>query len=868
MTSTTITDLIQTISNIFDQTSISNEFDSSFCQIIEEKFATKLNNEKLINFKRHFLFHFLKSSYKIIDPQFACSFLSTFDESIDKVFQNIIENFISTNYVEICNERTSIQNQNILILISVIFDNYFKLQYADSIDLIFEYIATIIEFENDLNTIVWAIICLEKSIEVKKNVEVSNQKLIPNLGRHSQNMEFCLLSQELRKRLIRCLNQWQTLDKFNISSDRYKVIFCAKWCVNNVLLSANQLEPIESVKFGGDQLSFRCDRWPLCTTQSSFSIESGTYFYEVVLSSNGLFCFGWCSHECKSFGLTKCVGDDLYSIGFGGMGRQSIRWNGRSTYQAGNSSLSNWKQGDVVGCFADFDQLNFVFYLNGYPISFQSKIEPKWNGPFHATITAGVHQQCQLNFGQRPFRYPPNTNFVILSENTNSTHSTFCLLKCEFDPISEMFWYKNFYTPKDDKKQNQFNEWIGDLEMLLLNDHSNISLITDRLKLLHDNNLDDFMLRLICAFINVGGTVMKNEIQIANLMSSFMDQLSLLGIDQVKPTMSNLLSLIYSYMYLSSQDVRIRRNLCLIISCIANTDYGENRQKIIIYNEVADFLCKILLSEQTRMKRMSNMEKSSQLFAIIAMESLAIDPIVWKRLKLRQPSINTILYSEALKCHQTYDLNNDQFELQISFCCKWFLDNILVGCVAPDTKIYEKKAKILANEMSVRNDHVWTGIRSETPLTSGTYFYEVIITTDGEMVHGWTRNESISNKCNYIIGYDGNRRWIVHGHRKIPVVDPNVKRWKSGDVIGCLLNIESGQFTFYYNGKKLETEIIEKNHSFVPYYAASTVSKHQQFRYNTGECRFKYPPDDIQFLTLKFVAESKMEKDTKMCHIL
>lgn len=74
---------------------------------------------------------------------------------------------------------------------------------------------------------------------------------------------------------------------------------------------------------------------------------------------------------------------------------------------------------------------------------------------------------------------------------------------------------------------------------------------------------------------------------------------------------------------------------------------------------------------------------------------------------------------------------------------------------------------------------------------------------------GWaTRSTSFKNYDGSGVGddadsiaFDGCRNVIWHNmnHYK-----HNLPRWNTGDVVGCLIDVDNKKFIFYLNGKKLE----------------------------------------------------------------
>ncbi|XP_050406916.2 ryanodine receptor [Patella vulgata] len=124
-------------------------------------------------------------------------------------------------------------------------------------------------------------------------------------------------------------------------------------------------------------------------------------------------------------------------------------------------------------------------------------------------------------------------------------------------------------------------------------------------------------------------------------------------------------------------------------------------------------------------------------------------------------------------------------------------------------------------------------------VSSGKWYYEMEVLTTGYMKIGWAKKSAESGDE---LGMDGKsyvfdgylaRKWN-HGS------DPYGKRWQTGDVIGCLLDLHDKTISFSLNGElmmdSLGQEIafrdIEPSEGYVP---AMTMGAHQQGKFNFGQ---------------------------------
>jgi hypothetical protein len=72
-------------------------------------------------------------------------------------------------------------------------------------------------------------------------------------------------------------------------------------------------------------------------------------------------------------------------------------------------SYYRWKEGDIVGCFIDIDQESLVFSLNGAQLKPFNQVfqHTESDAAFFPAASFMSFQQCEFNFGWRPYRFPP-----------------------------------------------------------------------------------------------------------------------------------------------------------------------------------------------------------------------------------------------------------------------------------------------------------------------------------------------------------------------------------------------------------------------------------------------------------------------------
>jgi hypothetical protein len=139
------------------------------------------------------------------------------------------------------------------------------------------------------------------------------------------------------------------------------------------------------------------------TVRASVRLRRGRWYYEVALSTAGLFQIGFASEASTpnpdpDVGLG--VGDDAHSYAYDGF--RLLRWGGGEKHKYGR----RWHRDDTVGCLLDCDRRRIEFFLNGEPLgpAFEGFDVEEGLAPALSLVKG---QMCRLNLGQAPMRYPP-----------------------------------------------------------------------------------------------------------------------------------------------------------------------------------------------------------------------------------------------------------------------------------------------------------------------------------------------------------------------------------------------------------------------------------------------------------------------------
>ncbi|XP_030039592.1 RING finger and SPRY domain-containing protein 1 isoform X2 [Manduca sexta] len=304
-------------------------------------------------------------------------------------------------------------------------------------------------------------------------------------------------------------------------------------------------------------------------------------------------------------------------------------------------------------------------------------------------------------------------------------------------------------------------------------------------------------------------------------------------------------------------NVRVERNICVVLGCIAEKLAGPNSVAVLT-DDTLDYLITFLT-----MRR----EPCVVLFALIALEKFAhtTENKMTIRRRLDKERDNPLLVLELLAENENY------LWRQVGFCAKWALDNQFViegrklsyesvdmsGInVLLNTRDVSEYLKISCNGLEARCDsYSFESVRCTFQVDAGCWYYECTVMTPGVMQIGWaTKNSHFLNHEGYGIGddlfslsYDGCRKLIWHKAK--PTTVRNMPEWQPGDVLGCLIDIERKEAIFSINGQRMRPckEIFETTQ--FGFFAAASFMAFQQCRFNFGHEQFQFPPTDRPFST-------------------
>lgn len=181
----------------------------------------------------------------------------------------------------------------------------------------------------------------------------------------------------------------------------------------NVML--NHEDVSEYLKIGPDGLEARCDVSSFESVRCTFEAVDGVWYYEALIFTSGVMQIGLATRNSRFYNHEGYgIGDDKSSVAYDGC-RQLVWYDAKSE----RHEHAIWKPGHVVGVLLNFLTNEVIFSLNGVPLkkpntSFLTNRRSS-EGVFAAASFMSF-QHCRFNFGDRPFRFPPNIQFRAFND--------------------------------------------------------------------------------------------------------------------------------------------------------------------------------------------------------------------------------------------------------------------------------------------------------------------------------------------------------------------------------------------------------------------------------------------------------------------
>lgn len=306
----------------------------------------------------------------------------------------------------------------------------------------------------------------------------------------------------------------------------------------------------------------------------------------------------------------------------------------------------------------------------------------------------------------------------------------------------------------------------------------------------------------------------------------------------------------------------ICRNLAVVLACLAEKLAGP-LSILLLTQGTLDFLMQRLKTDES---------PGVVLNSILALEKFA--QTSENKLTIRDAGIAEIV----VKLEKEWLGSKDFEKHQAGFCSQWILDNIFrfedrpysyeiadvseINVMLNNNDVSDY-LKISPTGLEARCDaSSFESVRCTFCVSSGVWYYEVILLTAGVMQIGWaTKDSKFLNHEGYGIGddefsyaYDGCRQLIWHGARSTP---HHHRPWIPGDVLGLLIDLERGKVSFSLNGNAIERDF-KAALSGAGFFAAASFMSFQHCIFNFGADPFKFPPQ-VPFQSFNDYANMKAE---------
>uniref|UniRef100_A0A8C8CYF0 RING finger and SPRY domain-containing protein 1 n=1 Tax=Oncorhynchus tshawytscha TaxID=74940 RepID=A0A8C8CYF0_ONCTS len=252
----------------------------------------------------------------------------------------------------------------------------------------------------------FALIALEKFSQTSENkLTVSESCISERLG----VLESWADHTDYLKRQVGFCSQW-SLDNLFLKDGRQLTYEKVNLSNINAMLNSNDVS--EYLKISPSGLEARCDASSFESVRCTFCVDSGVWYYEVTVVTSGVMQIGWATKDSKFLNHEGYgIGDDEYSCAYDGC-RQLIWYNARSKPH----SHPCWKEGDAIGFLLDLSKKQMLFYLNGHQLPSEKQVFSSATSGFFAAASFMSYQQCEFNFGAKPFRHPPSVKFSTFND--------------------------------------------------------------------------------------------------------------------------------------------------------------------------------------------------------------------------------------------------------------------------------------------------------------------------------------------------------------------------------------------------------------------------------------------------------------------
>ncbi|EFN80062.1 ATP-dependent RNA helicase Ddx1 [Harpegnathos saltator] len=142
--------------------------------------------------------------------------------------------------------------------------------------------------------------------------------------------------------------------------------------------------------------------WHGCRANKGVS-RSGKYFFECIVTDEGLCRVGWSTSQAS-----LDLGTDKFGYGFGGTGKKS---NAKQFDNYGEA----FGMHDVIGCFLDLVKGEIKFTKNGVDLGVAFTLNAQQKSQTYYPAVVLKNAEMSFNFGAQPFKHSPSNDYVAVS---------------------------------------------------------------------------------------------------------------------------------------------------------------------------------------------------------------------------------------------------------------------------------------------------------------------------------------------------------------------------------------------------------------------------------------------------------------------
>ncbi|XP_032665777.1 ATP-dependent RNA helicase Ddx1 [Odontomachus brunneus] len=130
---------------------------------------------------------------------------------------------------------------------------------------------------------------------------------------------------------------------------------------------------------------------------------SGKYFFETIVTDEGLCRIGWSTSQAS-----LDLGTDKFGYGYGGTGKKS---NAKQFQNYGEA----FGMHDVIGCFLDLVKGEIKFTKNGVDLGIAFTLNEQQKSQIYYPAVVLKNAEMSFNFGAQPFKHSPSNDYVAIS---------------------------------------------------------------------------------------------------------------------------------------------------------------------------------------------------------------------------------------------------------------------------------------------------------------------------------------------------------------------------------------------------------------------------------------------------------------------